>query len=98
MRSSTHSLRALIYFTGASLPQQKKLVQKRTNKKKKNYWKDPANCRAFFDDFAKDYAFNPLSTEWYNVNLNVLDSRRVSPYSRSFDVCVLDLCAIFFVS
>lgn len=39
-------------------------------RKGKYYWKDRNNCRAFFDDWAREKGFDPLDIEnWYAVKL-----------------------------
>jgi len=38
------------------------------DKKPARYWADERNCRAFFDNFAKEIGFDPLKLDnWYNV-------------------------------
>jgi len=46
---------------------------------KNNYWKDPLNCRVFFDEFAKEEGFDPFKPEnWYKAGLRRLKNRKVN--------------------
>jgi len=51
-----------------------------TAKAAPEYWRDSANCRQFFDSFAKAKGFDPLHAEhWYAQNLtDVINSVRSS--------------------
>jgi len=45
-------------------------------KKRKEYWKDPANCRLFLQEFAKDAGFNPLDPHgWAHVTRKQLAAK-----------------------
>lgn len=43
-----------------------------------NYWTDADNCRAFFNEYAKENAFDPLSAEhWYSVQVSSVRAKKV---------------------
>ena len=51
------------------------------DKKPGGFWKDENNCRAFFDDFAKEAGFDPLSVDsWYALDLSRLWGKKVLTY------------------
>ena len=40
-------------------------------KKGNYYWRDPQNCRLFFDAFAQSRGFDPLNPDnWYSLKAN----------------------------
>ncbi len=46
--------------------------------KSKGYWKNINNCRAFFDEYAKEKGFDPRDPEnWYEVRNIELGEKRV---------------------
>lgn len=47
--------------------------RKSSSHRRKGYWADMANCRAFLCDFAKKHGFDPMVPEnWYNVTYEQL--------------------------
>lgn len=45
---------------------------------KYGHWKDVQNVRRFFDEFAKENEFDPLSTNnWYSMRLEKMESKKV---------------------
>jgi len=46
--------------------------------KKRDFWKDPKNCRDFFDDYAKEHGFDPnISGSWYAADLTAIPKTAV---------------------
>ena len=49
-----------------------------------HHWKDPQNCRRFFDEFAAEKGFDSLNPEeWYNLDLYEMLRKKVSTLSSS---------------